>query len=156
MHDFWAGRLGEAEAALRDTLALNPDETIAHLFLGRVELARSNPAGALPEMERVAEREVPWARLYGLPLAYHALGREKEEAAALSELINTQGGNAASQIAGVHVARGDVDRAFEWLDKAYAQRDGGLLEGVKADPLLRSLKGDPRYQVLLKKIPLPL
>ena len=61
---------------------------------------------------------------------------------------------AAYQIAEVHAWRGEADLAFEWLERARAQRDGGL-SLVKVDPLLRNLSGDPRYTALLKKMNLP-
>ena len=51
-------------------------------------------------------------------------------------------------------SRREADRAFEWLDRAYAQRDGGLTY-LTASPLLTSLRGDPRYTALLKKMRLP-
>jgi hypothetical protein len=38
----------------------------------------------------------------------------------------------------------NVSQAFEWLNRAYAQRDGGLVD-IKVDPLLKSLHGDLRY-----------
>jgi hypothetical protein len=66
---------------------------------------------------------------------------------------DTQGG-AAYQIAEVHGFRGDADKAFVWLERAYVQRDGGLT-GLKVSPLLTSLREDPRYTGLLKKMRLP-
>ena len=47
--------------------------------------------------------------------------------------------------------RGDVDQAFEWLERAYAQRHAGLCQ-TRLQPLLRNLHGDPRWQPFLKKI----
>jgi serine/threonine protein kinase len=47
--------------------------------------------------------------------------------------------------------RGEADRAFEWLEHAYAQRDGGLT-GTKASQRLRSLHGDTRWGAFLKKM----
>ena len=44
--------------------------------------------------------------------------------------------------------------AFEWLERAYWQRDGGLAE-IKADPTLKSLRTDPRFNALLRKLKLP-
>jgi hypothetical protein len=44
---------------------------------------------------------------------------------------------------------------FEWLERAYAQRDIRLTE-IKGDPLLRRLESDPRYPAFLKKMRLPL
>ena len=49
---------------------------------------------------------------------------------------------------------GDRDRAFEWLDRGVARKDPGLAY-VTYDPLLRDLRGDPRYGALLRKLNLP-
>jgi hypothetical protein len=62
--------------------------------------------------------------------------------------------DSAYQIAEVYAYRGETDKAFEWLFRAYQQRDGGLLF-VKADPLLNSLHNDPRYADVLRKMRLP-
>jgi hypothetical protein len=51
----------------------------------------------------------------------------------------------------VYGARGEMDHAFEWLERAYVQRDGGLIE-MKSSPPLRSLHGDPRWGAFLKKM----
>jgi len=50
--------------------------------------------------------------------------------------------------------RNQSDEAFEWLDRAYAQRDGGRI-GTKVEPLLKRLHKDPRYAAFLKKLNLP-
>ena len=50
---------------------------------------------------------------------------------------------------------GDADRAFEWLERSYTQRDTGLI-WLKADPHLKSLERDPRWTSLLGKMRLPL
>jgi adenylate cyclase len=49
--------------------------------------------------------------------------------------------------------RPEKDRAFEWLQRAYQQRDSGL-NGILYDPLLTGLVGDPRFKALLKKLKL--
>ena len=46
---------------------------------------------------------------------------------------------------------GEPDKAFEWLDRAYAQRNSGLIE-TKVDPFLKNLRPDPRYRALLEKL----
>ena len=48
----------------------------------------------------------------------------------------------------------ESDEEFEWLDRAYAQRDRGLIE-TKVGPLLKSLHNGPRYAAFLKKLNLP-
>jgi len=60
----------------------------------------------------------------------------------------------AYQIAEVYAFRNQSDEALEWLDRAYAQRDGGLID-TKVDPLLKSLHSDPRFAAFLKKLNLP-
>ena len=69
-------------------------------------------------------------RAIGLPMAWHALGKEAESDAALAELIAQIREGLAYNIAGVLAFRGEADRAFEWLDKAVTYHDGGLSEIV--------------------------
>jgi len=54
----------------------------------------------------------------------------------------------------VYAFRNQPNEAFEWLDRAYAQRNAGLIE-TKSDPLLKNLHHDPRYAALLKKLNFP-
>ena len=59
--------------------------------------------------------------------------------------------DSAYQAADVYAARVEADLAFEWLDRAYAQRDPGLTQ-MKTDPCLRSLHTDPRWDIFLRKM----
>ena len=151
LYAYRSGRLDEAVVAFKRVLELNPEGPVAHSFLGRVYLAESHPQEALAEIER--ESDTSW-RLQGLALVYHALGREKESDAALAELVSKYHAESAFQIAEVYAFRGESDKAFEWLERAYAQRDSGFAE-LKGDPLLKSLEHDPRYAAFLKKMRLP-
>ena len=90
-------------------------------------------------------------------IAYHALGRKKESDAALRELITKYHATNACEIATVYAFRNQPDEAFEWLERAYAQRDSGLMgNSLKVDPFLKNLHGDPRFAALLKKLNLPI
>ena len=95
-----------------------------------------------------------WERLTGQALVYHALGRNHESDAALSKLIATHAQDSPYQIAEIYAYRGEVDQAFVWLKRSYLQRDPGLNQ-LKLDPMLKSLRGDPRYLDLLKKMRIP-
>ena len=57
----------------------------------------------------------------------------------------------ALQIAQVYAYRGQTDKSFEWLNRAYGQHDGGLTV-MKLDSLLKGLRQDSRYTELLQKM----
>jgi len=147
-----ADRLEEAEAAYKKAVELNPQFQWAHNHLGVVYLLQGRPEVALAEMERETQHSL---RLQGLGLAYHRLGKRKEADAALRDLIEEFATGAAFQIAEVYAFRGEDDRAFEWLERAYVQRDAGLA-WTKISPLLKNLERDSRYAAFLKKMRLPL
>jgi tetratricopeptide (TPR) repeat protein len=130
---------------------LNPQHPATHSNLGLIYLAQSKPEEALAEMQKEHE---PFWRIHGLALAYHALGKKKEADAALSAIIKEYQNDSAFQIAEIYAYRGEADRAFEWLERAYKQRDTGLSQ-MKGDPLLRNVEHDPRYTAFLKKMKLP-
>jgi tetratricopeptide (TPR) repeat protein len=148
---FFMGQLDEAAADSKKALELNPDVVAAHMVLSQIYVIQGRPQHALPEIELVRYDPV---RAYLYPMAYYALGRQRESDAALSELIAKYHAISAYQIAEVYAFRNQPDEAFEWLDRAYAQRDSGLIT-TKVDPLLKSLHGDPRYAAFLKKLNLP-
>jgi hypothetical protein len=93
----------------------------------------------------------PVLRLLGDSIVYHVLGRKEDSDTALDELVAQYQDSAAAQIAEAYAFRGESDKAFQWLDRAYVQHDGALA----TTNLLKDLHGDPRYLAFLKKIHLP-
>jgi TolB-like protein/DNA-binding winged helix-turn-helix (wHTH) protein len=144
-------RYGEAQAMLQRAQDLNPQLSSLHLTRGQILLSQGRQQEALAEM---ANDIGEWQKLSGESLAYYALGRREESDGALQKLIATHQNDCAYQIAEVYAYRGEADKAFEWLDRAYRQRDPGTPE-LKSDPLMRSLHQDGRYTELLKKMRLP-
>jgi len=151
LREFFMGQLDEAAADCKKALELNPDVVAAHMVLSQIYVMQGRPQDALPEIELV---RYPSMRAYLYAIAYYALGRQRESDAALSELITKYHAIGAYQIAGIYAFRNQPDEAFEWLDRAYAQRDSGLI-GTKVEPLLKNLHGDPRFAAFLKKLNLP-
>jgi TolB-like protein/DNA-binding winged helix-turn-helix (wHTH) protein/Flp pilus assembly protein TadD len=149
--EFFMGQLDQAGADFKRALALNPDVAAAHMVLSQIYVMQGRPHDALSEIELIRYDSVR-ASLY--PIAYFALGRKKESDAALSELITKNHAFNAYQIAEVYAFRNQSDEAFEWLDRAYAQRDNGLI-ATKVDPLLKGLHNDPRFATFLKELNLP-
>jgi hypothetical protein len=54
-------------------------------------------------------------------------------------------------IALAYVGMGNNDHAIAWLEKAYAQRSNGVI-ALKVDPAYDPLRGDPRFQDLLRRV----
>jgi len=148
-----AGRFDEAEAAVRKAMDLNPQFPGLHRRLGFIYLAHSKNEEALAEIQK--EVDPSYHRDLGLAIAYHAIGKKKEADAELSNFIEKYADGAAFQVAEIYAYRGETDKAFEWLERAYRQRDGGLAE-MKGDPLLRNIEHDPRWPAFLQKMKLPL
>lgn len=138
-----AGELDEAHDILRQALALNPGSSYVRFHLGANRILQGHAQDAL-----ALNRDTDSYGLVGTALAEHALGHTARAQAALDTLIREQGHAAAYQIAEIHAWRGETDAAFAWLQRAFAQKDGGLVY-VQVDPFLASLVDDPRYAALL-------
>jgi len=148
--EYFMGQLNQALADCKKALELNPDVYPGPIQLTKIYVMEGRPQDALPEIERIRD-EPQRAFLYAI--AYYALDRNQESDAALSELIRKYQQN-TYRIAEVYAFRNQSGAAFEWLDRAYVQRNPGLIE-TKVDPLLKSLHHDPRYAAFLKKLNLP-
>src|SRR5271168_408444 len=149
--EFFNGQLDKAMADCTKAVELNPDVSAGHVFSSQIYILQGRPQEALPEIERVRSDSMRGV-LYAI--AHYALGQKKESDAALTELIAKYHSIEAYGITVVYAFRNQSDEAFEWLDRAYAQRDGGLI-AAKVDPLLKSLRNDPRYAAFLKKLNFP-
>jgi TolB-like protein/tetratricopeptide (TPR) repeat protein len=146
-----AGRLSEAEQALRKALELSPEGEGFMSLLAGVQVLAGQPAAALESLER--ETAEVWKTLT-LPIVLHAAGRGAESDRALAAVKEQNVAGWAFQIAEAHAFRGETDQAFEWLARAYENRDPGLTE-IRGDPFLKPIEGDPRYRELLHKMGLP-
>ena len=91
-----------------------------------------------------------WQKI-GVAVVQHASGNAAESDAALAEVIEKYGHEAAYQVAEMCAFRGETDRAFEWLERTYEQRDPGIAY-MKMDLLLRNLHADPRWRPFLHKM----
>ena len=81
-------------------------------------------------------------------------GQKKQSDDALKELIAKYSIRGAFLVASAYALRNQRDEAFQWLDRAYAQREGNLAF-TNLDPMLKNLRSDPRYPAFLKKRNLP-
>ena len=142
------GRITHAETAIRKALELSPDAPSLHFrlafFLDR--LGRHDEALAEASRERA-----DWGRLFALGILHFRQGNLAEADRALNTLIERCGESACIQIAMNYCVRGDGDRAFEWLERAYVLRDTGL-SYVKSGWMTHPIQVDPRWPLFLKKM----
>jgi TolB-like protein/lipoprotein NlpI len=146
-----SGRLIEAEAAYRQALEVAPTMSQLHLMVGWVLVARGEPTAALAEMEQETDDTY---RHVGRAMALDALSRKGEADRELAVTEAKYAREAEFPIAMVYANRNDRDTAFAWLERAYQQHDDWL-QWIPGEPLMKNLRGDPRYKAFLRKMNLP-
>jgi tetratricopeptide (TPR) repeat protein len=144
-------RLPEAAEAFRKGLEISPDATSIHSLLALVLDAQGRPDEALAE---ALKEKAAWARRFALGILHHNAGRPEESDRALRSLIEESGHDAAYQVAVVYAVRGEADAEFQWLERAYAQRDSGLAFLTRHGQF-RPLHGDPRWKRFVDKMGFP-
>jgi TolB-like protein/Tfp pilus assembly protein PilF len=142
------GHYDEAERELRAALDLSPTAGAIHCGIAILCLAQGRAQEAL---EYGSREPIPVFRDLSLACAHHSLGRREESDATLERMIAAYADTGAYQIAQVVAWRGEVDRAFEWLERAYEERDPGM-GTVFVEPFFRPIRNDPRWHALLKKL----
>jgi tetratricopeptide (TPR) repeat protein len=80
-------------------------------------------------------------------------GSQKRLADVRAARFGKPGGISAWNLANAYLYAGDRDRAIEWLEKAYEERDGNM-PYIRL-PIWDSMRSDPRFQDLLRRMGLP-
>jgi eukaryotic-like serine/threonine-protein kinase len=114
-------------------------------------LLEGNATEALATFRQLSDEGL---RLSGVAMAEHTLGHAKESQRALNQSIAKWGQARPLRIAEIYAWRGEKDNAFEWLDRAYQQRNSDLYN-FRNEWTLASLRGDPRFSTMLRKMNLP-
>ena len=141
----------------KKTLELDPGFPSARYWLARAYVGLGRYPEAVAELEKLRTSLTLRARNYGtLGYAYAMSGRRADALRLLAELdeYSKRGHISASAWALIYMGLGDKEQAFAWLDKAYAERDWQLRE-LKAHSMFDSLRSDPRFTRLLRKMQLP-
>ena len=152
MKALWqAGDYAGLEKESKRMIAIHPGSPYGHTFLCYSLILR----GRADEAAQVAEHvTTDFYRLTSLALARYAQGKLGEADAELEQLKKQFGATDAYQIAENYAFRKDLDRAFEWLEAAYRQRDSGLTL-ITNDPFVANLRGDARWSAFMRKMNLP-
>jgi serine/threonine protein kinase/tetratricopeptide (TPR) repeat protein len=149
-----AQRYDEAIAAFQKTLELEPNSGFAYWALGRAYTEK----GMYAEAVTAFQKSIPLSgdspdETASLGCVYARSGRKAEARKIVEDLkeLSKRRYIAASVIAQLYVALGDKDQAFAWLGKAYEDHDF-ILVLLKVEPSFDSLRSDPRFAALLKRI----
>jgi serine/threonine-protein kinase len=147
-----ARQYDNAIKVLQRALEMNPNFPMLHSTLGLAYLGKSMFEEALKEFqkeEKLFLREMgPW-----IGIAYAKMGKTDEAHKVLAELIEQLEKIyiPSSLIALIYFSLGENDKGFKWLDKAYEERDY-FIRILKVDPNVDSVRSDPRFKALLKKV----
>ena len=141
---------------LRKTLDMDPNYWLARMFLGLSYEATGDLPRALAEFRRAnGTTTIPWPSAE-LGHAYAILGKKREAEEILEQLKDRsrQSYVPAYGFAEIYIGLGDKEQALASLEKAYADRSM-LMTFIKVDPEFDSLRSDPRFKDLLRRLGLP-
>jgi serine/threonine protein kinase/tetratricopeptide (TPR) repeat protein len=151
---YFARRFEEAAAQARRTLDLDDDYVAAQRVLGWAceELGRVEEAIAVHERAVSISGGSP---LFKGPLgrAQALAGRESDARGTLQELLAASRTLPVSplDVAVIHAALGEVDEAFQWLERACDEHSDHV-PYLGVSPRLDGLRDDPRFHALLSRV----
>jgi serine/threonine-protein kinase len=160
---FWARKYDEAIEHLLKTLQQDPKYADTHWSLGLAYEGKRMYAEAIASYQSAISlsktTEFPEGKpemIAALGHAYAASGRRDEALKIIEQLktlIAQQRYVSPYSIALIYAGLGEKDMAFEWLDRAYNERDESYIH-LKVDPRLDDLRSDPRFTERLQLIKL--
>jgi tetratricopeptide (TPR) repeat protein len=147
-----ARRYDEAIPQLQSVLRTEPDNLAGHMFLGYVYASKRVYPEAIAEYQKSLslEKESTSTQCC-LGYAYAMSGKRSEALALLQKLKTTKEYVSPAELAILYVGLGDKEAALDLLGKAYEAHDLQLRH-LKVDPHYDSLRGDPRFQDLLRRV----
>ncbi len=152
---YMARRYEAAAEQIRKTLEIDPAYGYAHHLLGRVYEQQRKYPEAIAELREAASRSGDDSTdLAALGHAYAVAGRTAEARRILNSLqqLSQQKYVSPYNLAIVSAGLGELEPSLGWLERAYQQRDGWLAGHVKVDPRFDTIRRDPRFHDLLRRI----
>ncbi|MFY9558721.1 MAG: tetratricopeptide repeat protein [Terriglobales bacterium] len=154
---FYSGRFDQTIEQTRKILEINPDFAPAHDLQAMAYEQKGMYPEALAEFEKYSalsgggfDAKMHLAHLYAVT------GKGEKARELLNEFKNPPRGEFASpyDIASIYAGLGDKDTALQWLLRADKER-ATMMPFVGIDPLLNPLRGDPRFENLLRQVGVP-
>ena len=133
-------------------LEMDPNSNVAHAWLGRAYMQKKLYDQAIPELQKFVDPQ-SGDGLTQLGYSYAMAGRKPEALKTLAELeaVAQRRYSSPVRIACIYIGLGDKERAFEWLEKGFTGRSDHLTQ-LKMDPMFDSLRPDPRFAALLRRV----
>ena len=151
---FYARRFERSVVPYRKCLELDPTFSAAHTDLARSLEHLGRPDEAVEEFVRGTADSGGLPRpSSGLAILYARAGRMDDARATLEavQALSQKQFVSPYGIASYYAVIGDNERALDWLEKAYAERDGTLV-WLKVHPRMDGLRGEPRFRDLLARM----
>ena len=142
------GQYEKASEAFQTAISLSPDSYGTNYELALCKLLQHDIGAA---DITIANESSALFRQLGTALVRHAQGKKKESATIGQDLIDTYGEQLGYYIAQLMAYQDKPKEAFYWLEAAYDAGDGEVKAGMN-EPLLESLREDPRWRELLTKM----
>jgi TolB-like protein/DNA-binding winged helix-turn-helix (wHTH) protein/Flp pilus assembly protein TadD len=152
--DYYSGRYGDAEKQLRATVEMSPSFPLAHLWLGRTYQEQRHYDEAIAEYAAAANVLVNWpVTMAASGHVYGSSGHPRDAQRVLADLqaLSRREYVTPYGIALVYAGLGDDASAFDWLDRAVADRSNWLV-WLKLDPRFAALHGDSRFDALIRRV----
>jgi tetratricopeptide (TPR) repeat protein len=135
-------------------LLLDPKDWSQHFTLGLGYERTGQLQEAISEYQQVVAMSGDSESVVALAHAFRATGKKAESEKTLRDLERKATKSSASPytMATIYAGLGENEKAFEFLEKAYSEKALDLPWSLKSDQLLDSLRPDPRFQDLLRRV----
>jgi tetratricopeptide (TPR) repeat protein len=149
-----ARRYDEAEAQARKVLEIDPRFFLAHYYLGEILQFTGRSAEATAEYQKAFDLTNDPYPLAALGQIYARTGKVEEARKILSQLDEEAKSRFIAPYARALLLTGlgEREQAIDELERAYREKTGAYLFVIKVDPFLDDLRGNPRFEALVKRI----
>jgi serine/threonine-protein kinase len=141
----------------RDGLREEPSMAPLYYWMGRAYASKAMRNEAISALEKAAELQGPiHGRGFGMLGRLYAEAGRREDAQRLLANIMTKANDrwvSPLSIAAVHIGLGDHDRAMDWIEKGYRERDLAIAT-LKVEPAYDVLRENARFQALIGRLKL--
>lgn len=153
---YFVRRYDDALVELRRALELDPNFISAHNWISDTLLEKKMYNDAMVELEKTKPFREERVYIRQTAYMYARMGLHAQARAALTKSLRLSRGKPVSSgaIALIYAALGDKDESFRWLEKAYTERSS-FMTSLKYWSVFDSLRGDPRFGDLLRRVGLP-